>query len=134
MKTYPLIGIRPVVDARLLGIREALEEKTRIMAEQAQRLIESTLHYADGTPARCIIFSGSIGGGEEAARCEEEFSSQSVCATLTVTPSWCYGSETLDMNPRTIKAIWGFNATKRPGAVYLACAMAAYGQIGRAHV
>lgn len=86
MKTYPLIGIRPVVDARLLGIREALEEKTRIMAEQAQRLIESTLHYADGTPARCIIFSGSIGGGEEAARCEEEFSSQSVCATLTVTP------------------------------------------------
>ncbi len=130
MKTYPLIGIRPVVDARLLGIREALEEKTRIMAEQAQRLIESTLHYADGTPARCIIFSGSIGGGEEAARCEEEFSSQSVCATLTVTPSWCYGSETLDMNPRTIKAIWGFNATKRPGAVYLACAMAAYGQMG----
>lgn len=130
MKTYPAIGIRPIVDARLLGIREALEDKTRRMAEDAKKLIESNLHYADGTPLKCVIFSGSIGGGEEAARCEEEFAAQNVCATLSVTPSWCYGSETLDMNPHTIKAIWGFNATKRPGAVYLACAMAAHAQMG----
>lgn len=130
MKTYPLIGIRPIVDARLLGIREALEEKTRTMAENAKKLIESNLYYADGTPAKCIIFSGSIGGGEEAARCEQEFAAHNVCATLSVTPSWCYGSETIDMNPHTLKAIWGFNATKRPGAVYLACAMAAHAQMG----
>lgn len=130
MKTYPVIGIRPIIDARLLGIREALEEKTRNMAEKAKDLIESNIYYADGTPAKCVIFSGSIGGGEEAARCEAEFSVQNVCATLSVTPSWCYGNETLDTNPLTMKAIWGFNGTSRPGAVYLAAAMAAHNQTG----
>lgn len=130
MKTYPIIGIRPIVDARLLGIREALEEKTRSMAEKARTLIESKLYYADGTPVKCVIFSGSIGGGEEAARCQAEFAAQNVCATLSVTPSWCYGSETLDMEPSTVKAIWGFNGTSRPGAVYLAAAMAAHNQAG----
>lgn len=130
MKTYPIIGIRPIVDARLLGIREALEGKTRSMAEKARTLIESKLYYADGTPVKCVIFSGSIGGGEEAARCQAEFAAQNVCATLSVTPSWCYGSETLDMEPSTVKAIWGFNGTSRPGAVYLAAAMAAHNQAG----
>lgn len=130
MKTYPIIGIRPIVDARLLGIREALEGKTRSMAEKARTLIESKLYYADGTPVKCVIFSGSIGGGEEAARCQAEFASQNVCATLSVTPSWCYGSETLDTDPSTVKAIWGFNGTSRPGAVYLAAAMAAHNQAG----
>ncbi len=130
MNTYPVIGIRPIIDARLLGIREALEGKTRCMAEKAKALIESNVYYADGTPAKCVIFSGSIGGGEEAARCEAEFSSQNVCATLSVTPSWCYGSETMDTNPATIKAIWGFNGTTRPGAVYLAAVMAAHNQMG----
>ncbi len=130
MKTYPVIGIRPIIDARLLGIREALEEKTRSMAEKTRELIESKLYYADGTPVKCVIFSGSIGGGEEAARCQAEFAAKNVCATLSVTPSWCYGSETLDADPSTIKAIWGFNGTSRPGAVYLAAAMAAHNQAG----
>lgn len=130
MKTYPVIGIRPIIDARLLGIREALEEKTRSMAEKTRELIESKLYYADGTPVTCVIFSGSIGGGEEAARCQAEFAAKNVCATLSVTPSWCYGSETLDADPSTIKAIWGFNGTSRPGAVYLAAAMAAHNQAG----
>ncbi len=130
MKKYPVIGIRPIIDARLLGIREMLEEKTRSMAEKARALIESRLYYADGTYVRCVIFSGSIGGGEEASRCQAEFAAQNVCATLSVTPSWCYGSETLDMEPATIKAIWGFNGTSRPGSVYLAAAMAAHNQAG----
>lgn len=130
MKTYKTIGIRPVIDARLLGIREALEAKTRRMAEEAKKLIETNVYYADGSPARCVIFSGSIGSGEEAARCETEFAAQNVCATLSVTPSWCYGSETMDMNPATIKAVWGFNGTSRPGAVYLAAVMAAHARAG----
>lgn len=136
MNTYPVIGIRPIVDARLLGIREALEGKTREMAEAAKALIENNIFYADGTPARCLIYTGpdgtpaSIGGGEEAARCQEQFAAARVCATLSVTPSWCYGSETLDLDPLTIKAIWGFNGTERPGAVYLAAAMAAHNQQG----
>ncbi len=130
MKTYPTIGIRPVIDARLLGIREALEDKTRRMAEEARKLIESNVFYADASPARCVIFSGSIGGGEEAARCETEFAACHVCATLSVTPSWCYGSETMDTNPFTVKAVWGFNGTSRPGAVYLAAVMAAHARAG----
>lgn len=130
MKQHPKIGIRPIIDARLLGIREALEEKTRRMALSAQKLISDNLHYADGTPVECVIFSGSIGCGEEAARCHQEFAGENVCGTLSVTPSWCYGNETLDTDPTTVKAVWGFNGTERPGAVYLACAMAAYNQMG----
>ncbi len=131
MKTYPAIGIRPIVDSRRLGIRDALEGKVREMAEAAKTLIENNVFYADGTPARVVIFSGSIAGGEEAARCEAEFAAQNVTATLSVTPSWCYPLETIDMNPLTIKAIWGFNGTERPGAVYLAAAMAAHNQMRR---
>lgn len=130
MQTYPAIGIRPIIDARRLGIRDELEGKTREMAEAAKELIEKNVFYADGTPARCVISSTSIAGGEEAARCEAEFSSQNVCATLSVTPSWCYPLETIDLNPLNVKAIWGFNGTERPGAVYLAAAMSAHNQMG----
>lgn len=130
MQTYPAIGIRPIIDARRLGIRDELEGKTRQMAEAAKELIEKNVFYADGTPARCVIASGSIAGGEEAARAEAEFSKQNVCATLSVTPSWCYPLETIDLNPMNVKAIWGFNGTERPGAVYLAAAMSAHNQMG----
>lgn len=85
------------------------------MAEAAKVLIEQNVFYADGTPAKVVIFSGSIAGGEEAARCEQEFAAQHVTATLSVTPSWCYPLETIDLNPMTVKAIWGFNGTERPG-------------------
>lgn len=131
MKTYPKIGIRSIVDSRRMGIRDALESKVREMAEAAKELIEKNVFYADGTPVQVVIFSGSIAGGEEAARCEEEFAAQNVTATLSVTPSWCYPLETIDMNPMTTKAIWGFNGTERPGAVYLASAMAAHNQMRR---
>jgi L-fucose isomerase len=131
MKNYPAIGIRPIVDSRRLGIRDALEGKVREMAVAAKTLIEQNVFYQDGTPARVVIFSGSIAGGEEAARCEAEFSALHVTATLSVTPSWCYPLETIDMNPMTTKAIWGFNGTERPGAVYLASALAAHNQMHR---
>ncbi len=127
---YPKIGIRPAIDGRWGGIREGLEEQTMNMARAAKTLIESNLKYYDGTPVQCIISETTIGGGAEAAKCEDQFSKENVCATLTVTPCWCYGSETFDMNPHTIKAVWGFNGTERPGAVYLAAVMAAHTQKG----
>ena len=127
---YPKIGIRPAIDGRWGGIREGLEEQTMNMARAAKELIETNLKYYDGTPVQCIISETTIGGGAEAARCEDQFSKENVCATLTVTPCWCYGSETFDMNPHTIKAVWGFNGTERPGAVYLAAVMAAHTQKG----
>ena len=126
---YPKIGIRPTIDGRWGGIREGLEEQTLGMAQAARKLIE-TLKYPDGTPVQVAMSPCTIGGGAEAARCEEYFSSQNVTATLTVTPCWCYGMETFDMNPTTIKAVWGFNGTERPGAVYLAAVLAAYAQKG----
>ena len=130
MKNHPVIGIRPIVDSRRLGIRDSLEGKVAEMAEKAQQLIEENVFYADGTPARVIIFSeGSIAGGEEAARCQAEFAANGVTATLSVTPSWCYPLETIDIDPMTTKAIWGFNGTERPGAVYLAAAMSAHNQM-----
>lgn len=127
---YPKIGIRPAIDGRWGGIREGLEAQTMGMAENAAKLIEENLKYPDGTPVKCVISSTTIGGGAEAAKCAEEFSSENIVATLTVTPCWCYGSETFDMDPNTIKAVWGFNGTERPGAVYLAAVMAAYAQKG----
>ena len=127
---YPRIGIRPVIDGRWGGVRESLEEHTMAMANAAAKLISETLKYPDGTPVQCVISSTTIGGGAEAAKCEEEFSTQNVVATLSVTRCWCYGSETFDMNPNTIKAVWGFNGTERPGAVYLAAVMAAHAQRG----
>jgi L-fucose isomerase len=130
MKAYPKIGIRPIIDGRRLGIRESLEEKTMAMAEAAKLLIEENITYPDGTKVKCIISDCTIGGGEEAARCADQFARENVCATLSVTPCWCYGSETMDINPKTIKAVWGFNGTERPGAVYLAAVMAAHNQRG----
>ena len=126
---YPKIGIRPVIDGRWGGVRESLEEQTMGMAYSAKALIE-TLKYPDGSPVQVVISPCTIGGGAEAAKCEEAFSAQNVTATLTVTPCWCYGMETFDMNPTTIKAVWGFNGTERPGAVYLAAVLAAYAQKG----
>lgn len=127
---YPKIGIRPTIDGRWGGVRESLEEQTMTMARKAKKLIEQTLRYPDGTPVQCVIADSTIGGGAEAAACQDKFSTENVVATLTVTPCWCYGTETFDMDPHTIKAVWGFNGTERPGAVYLAAVLAAYTQKG----
>lgn len=127
---YPKIGIRPVIDGRWGGVRESLENQTMGMAISAKELIESTLCYPDSTPVQCVISETTIGGGAEAGKCQEQFLKENVVATLTVTPCWCYGSETFDMDPKTIKAVWGFNGTERPGAVYLAAVMAAHAQKG----
>ncbi|WP_055668863.1 L-fucose isomerase [Desnuesiella massiliensis] len=128
--SYPKIGIRPTIDGRWGGIREALEEQTMNMAKAAARYLEENLRYPDGTKVQCIISDTTIGGAYEASKCAEKFSQENVCATLTVTPCWCYGTETMDLDPLTIKAVWGFNGTERPGAVYLAAVMAAYAQKG----
>ena len=127
---YPKIGIRPTIDGRWGGVRESLEEQTMAMARNAKALIEENLRYPDGTPVQCVIADSTIGGGAEAAACADKFTTENVVATLTVTRCWCYGSETFDMDPRTIKAVWGFNGTERPGAVYLAAVLAAHAQKG----
>ena len=126
----PKIGIRPIIDGRWGGVRESLEEQTMGMATAAAALIEENLCYQDGTPAQCVIGCTTIGGGAEAAKVAAQFEKENVVATLSVTPCWCYGSETMDLDPKTIKAVWGFNGTERPGAVYLAAAMAAHAQRG----
>lgn len=126
---YPKIGIRPIIDGRWGGVRESLEAQTMAMAQAAKTLIEG-LKYPDGTPVQVVIAPGTIGSGAEAAKCEESFSTQNVVATLSVTPCWCYGMETMDLNPLTIKGVWGFNGTERPGAVYLAAVLGAYAQKG----
>lgn len=123
---YPKIGIRPAIDGRWGGVRESLEAQTMDMARNAARLIEENLKYPDGTPVQCVIGCTTIGSGAEAARVAEQFSTENVVATLTVTPCWCYGTETFDMDSNTIKAVWGFNGTERPGAVYLAAVLAAH--------
>lgn len=122
------IGIRPTIDGRWGGVRESLEKQTMQMALDAKKLIEENVFYKDGTPAEVVISPCTIGGGAEAARCANYFQEQNVTATLTVTPCWCYGSETMDLDPLTTKAVWGFNGTERPGAVYLAACMAAHAQ------
>lgn len=127
---YPKIGIRPVIDGRWGGVRESLEKQTMGMAQAAAKLIEGTLRYPNGESVQCVISNTTIGGGAEAAACARRFETQNVVATLSVTPCWCYGTETFDMDPNTIKAVWGFNGTERPGAVYLAAVMAAYAQRG----
>ncbi|MCD7752442.1 MAG: L-fucose isomerase [Lachnospiraceae bacterium] len=127
---YPKIGIRPVIDGRWGGVRESLEVQTMNMANGAAALISENLRYPDGTPVQCVVGSTTIGGGAEAARVAEQFSTENVVATLSVTPCWCYGTETFDMDPNTIKAVWGFNGTERPGAVYLAAVLAAHAQRG----
>ncbi len=124
------IGIRPVIDGRQGGIREGLEEQTMQMARTAKKLIEDNVRRCDGQPVKVVIADTTIGGGKESAMCEDKFSALNVVATLTVTPCWCYGTETMDLNPHSLKAVWGFNGTERPGAVYLAAVMAAYAQRG----
>lgn len=127
---YPRIGIRPIIDGRLGGIRESLEDTTMNMAKSVANLYESQLRYPDGSPVQCVIADSTIGGVKEAAACAEKFASSNVGLTLSVTPCWCYGSETMDMDPTIPKAIWGFNGTERPGAVYLAATLSAYTQKG----
>lgn len=127
---YPKIGIRPAIDGRWGGVRESLEAQTMKMAESAAALISSRLRYPDGKPVECVISHTTIGGGAEAAACADQFSTENVVATLTVTPCWCYGTETFDMDPKTVKAVWGFNGTERPGAVYLSAVLAAHAQRG----
>ena len=129
---YPAIGIRPIIDARrgALKVRESLEEQTMNMARNAAKLFEENLKYSDGTPVRTVIADSTIGRVAEAAACADKFSRENVAITLSVTPCWCYGSETMDMDPTTIKGVWGFNGTERPGAVYLAAVLAAHAQKG----
>ncbi|POP46766.1 L-fucose isomerase [Superficieibacter electus] len=129
-KVLPRVGIRPVIDGRRMGIRESLEEQTMAMAHAAANLIAQKLRHACGSAIECVIADTCIAGLTEAAACEEKFAAQRVGLTLTVTPCWCYGSETIDMEPQRPKAIWGFNGTERPGAVYLAAALAAHNQKG----
>ena len=123
---FPKVGIRPAIDGRMRGVRESLEEQTMNMAKNAAKLISSNLKYPNGKPVECVIADTCIGGVAEAAMCAEKFAKTGVGVSLTVTPCWCYGSETIDMNPDTPKAIWGFNGTERPGAVYLAAALAGH--------
>lgn len=128
----PVIGIRPIIDARegMLDVRGSLEAQTHAMAENAKRVIQENVFTSDGKPVRVVIASRSIGRVAEAAKCAEEFRKEGVNITLSVTSCWCYGSETMDSDPMTIKAVWGLNATERPGAVYLACVLAAYARKG----
>ncbi len=130
MNNYPKIGIRPIIDGRLGGVRESLEETTMKMATSVAALFENELKYPDGSPVECVISDTCIGGVKEAADCAKKFESENVGVSLSVTPCWCYGSETMDMNPVIPKAIWGFNGTERPGAVYLAATLAAHNQKG----
>lgn len=127
---WPKIGIRPVIDGRMGGVRESLEDQTMNMARSVENLLSSTLKYPDGTPVQCVISDSTIGRVAESAACEEKFRKEGVGVTITVTPCWCYGSETMDMDPHTVKAVWGFNGTERPGAVYLAAVLAAHAQKG----
>ena len=130
LKNFPKIGIRPVIDGRMGGIRESLENQTMNMASSAAKLISDNLKYPDGSPVKCIISDTTIGGISESEAADKKFTITGVGATLTVTPCWCYGSETMDMDPLRPKAVWGFNGTERPGAVYLAAVLAAHNQKG----
>ena len=127
---HPRIGIRPTIDGRQGGVRESLEEKTMSLARNVADLISSNLRYSDGAPVECVIADSTIGRVAESAACAEKFEREGVWGTVSVTSCWCYGSETMDMNPLWPKAVWGFNGTERPGAVYLAAVLAAHAQKG----
>ena len=126
----PKIGIRPAIDGRHQGVRESLEETTMGMARTVADFLSASLRHADGLPVECVIADTCIGGVAEAAQTADKFARAGVGLSLTVTPCWCYGSETMDMDPLIPKAVWGFNGTERPGAVYLAAVMAAHAQKG----
>jgi len=128
--SLPKVGLRPTIDGRRGGVRESLEKQTMEMARAAARLISSNLFYPNGQPVECVLADTCIGGVAEAAACAEKFAAQGVGLSLTVTPCWCYGSETMDMDPQIPKAVWGFNGTERPGAVYLAAVLAGHAQKG----
>ena len=128
--SLPKIGIRPTIDGRLGGVRESLEKQTMDQARAAAKLISATLRYPNGEPVECVIADTCIGGVAEAAACAEKFAKAGVGVSLTITPCWCYGSETMDMTPQIPKAVWGFNGTERPGAVYLAAVLAGHSQKG----
>lgn len=128
----PVIGIRPVIDARqgMLDVRGSLEEQTWNMGLAAKKILEENVTCTNGAPVQVIMADSTIGRVAEAAACAEKFKKTGVDITLSVTPCWCYGSETMDMDPMTIKGVWGLNATERPGAVYLASVLAAHGRKG----
>jgi L-fucose isomerase len=128
--SLPKIGIRPVIDGRRKGVRESLEDQTMQMAKSAAEFLEKNLRHSNGLPVECVIADTTIGGVAEAAECAQKFRSQDVGVSLTVTPCWCYGTEVMDSDPLIPKAVWGFNGTERPGAVYLAAALAGYSQKG----
>ena len=129
---YPAIGIRPIVDGRRgpMKLRESLEDQVMAMANAAKKLFEENLRYSNGEPVRVVMADSSIGRVPETAACADKFKRENVAVTLSVTPCWCYGAETMDMDPQTIKGIWGFNGTERPGAVYLASVLATHAQKG----
>jgi len=128
--SLPKIGIRPTIDGRRKGVRESLEEQTMSMAHAVAELLTANLRHPNGQPVECVIADTTIGGVAEAASCAEKFARAGVGLSITVTPCWCYGSETMDMDPLIPKAVWGFNGTERPGAVYLAAVLAAHNQKG----
>ncbi len=130
MSKFPKIGIRPTIDGRYGGVRESLEGQTYAMAENAAKFLSENLKYPDGSPVECVISDGCIGGIAEAAACADKFRAENVGVSLTVTPCWCYGAETMDQTPHVPKAVWGFNGTERPGAVYLAAVLAGHTQKG----
>lgn len=128
--TFPKIGIRPTIDGRRKGVRESLEGQVMAMAKTAAKFLSANLRYPNGRQVQCVIADSCIGGVAEAAACAEKFAREGVGVSLTVTPCWCYGSETMDMDPLMPKAVWGFNGTERPGAVYLAAVLAGHNQKG----
>jgi L-fucose isomerase len=128
--SLPKIGIRPAIDGRRKGVRESLEKQVMGMAKNAAKFLSASLRYPNGKPVQCVIADSCIGGVAEAAACAEKFAREGVGVSLSVTNCWCYGSETMDMNPLTPKAVWGFNGTERPGAVYLAAVLAGHNQKG----
>ncbi len=126
----PKIGIRPTIDGREKGVREPLEVQTMNMAKSVARLLAENIHHANGLPVQCVVADTTIGGVAEAARCAQKFAREGVGLSITVTPCWCYGAETMDMDPSIPKAVWGFNGTERPGAVYLAAVLSGHTQKG----
>jgi len=128
--SFPRVGIRPTIDGRCNGVRESLEKQVMDMAKRAAEMISKSLKYPDGTAVECVIADTNIGGCVEAQACADKFARENVGVSLTVTPCWCYGSETMDMTPSIPKAVWGFNGTERPGAVYLAAVLAGHAQKG----